>query len=263
MRGRSSITWITSLSLDAPLVVVVWQHAVSVHYSVTLNMHHRVLVFLAVWLGYTADRWFDAWRHKENVTHRHAFHALRRWTLLPLWLLILGLSITVSFAKLSSSELRNGLTLAFVSIVITGIIQLDRFGKWKAVIKSALTAFLVTSSVLIFSLPISESRVLEAFSVMLPLFFLNCVFIHSWDSAIDAKQSSSGKNVFNRPTILIACVLTFGLSLYWLGTSPLPWYAIASALNLTAIHLCLRSLHLETTRTLADLALLTPLVVFL
>ena len=178
-------------------------------------------------------------------------------------MVILGLSITVSFAKLSSSELRNSLTLAFVSIVITGIIQVDRFGKWKAVIKSAITAFLVTFSVLIFSLHISESRVLEAFSVMLPLFFLNCVFHHFWDSAIDAKKSPSGKNVFNRPTILIVCVLTFGLSLYWSGTSPPPWYASASALTLTAIHLCLRSLHLETKRTLADLALLTPLVVFL
>ena len=263
MRGRSSITWITSLSLDAPLVVIVWQHAVSVHCSVTLNMHHRVLVFLTVWLGYTADRWFDTWRHKANVTHRHAFHALRRWTLLSIWLVILGLSITVSFAKLYSSELRNGLTLAFVSIVVTGIIQLDRFGKWKAVIKSALTAFLVTSSVLVFSLPISEIRALEAFSIMLPLFFLNCVFIHSWDSAIDAMQSPSSENTFNRPTILIACVLTFGLSFYWLGTSSLAWYAIASALNLAAIHLCLQSLHLETKRTLADLALLTPLVVFI
>lgn len=84
MRGLSSITWITSLSLDASLVVFVWQHAVSVHYSVRLNMHHRVLVFLAISLGYTADRWFDASRHKENVTHRHAFHALLRWTLLSL-----------------------------------------------------------------------------------------------------------------------------------------------------------------------------------
>jgi hypothetical protein len=263
MRSRSSITWITSLSLDAPLVVAVWQHAIAVHYCVTLNVHHRILVFLAVWLGYTADRWLDAWRHKTNVTHRHAFHALRRWTLLSLWLLILGLSITISFAKLSSSELRSGLTLAFVSMAITGIIQLDRFGKWKALIKSAFTAFLVTSSVLIFSLPISENRALEAFSVMLPLFFLNCVFIHSWDSAIDAKQSPSGRNTCNRSTILIACVLTFGLSFYWLGNSPLAWYAISSALNLVAIHLCLQSLNLETKRTLADLALLTPLVVFI
>ena len=56
MRGLSSITWITSLSLDAPLVLFVWQHPVSAHYSVRLNMHHRVLVFLAVSLGNTAGR---------------------------------------------------------------------------------------------------------------------------------------------------------------------------------------------------------------
>ena len=140
---------------------------------------------------------------------------------------------------------------------------MDRFGKWKAVIKSTLTAFLVTSSVLIFSLPIPESRVLEAFSVALPLFFLNYVFHYFWDRAIDAKQSPNGKNVFNRPIILIVYVLIFGLSLYWLGTSPPPWYAGASALTLTAIHLCLRSLHLETKGKLADHALLTPFVVFL
>lgn len=218
-----------------------------------------MLVFLAVWLGYTADRWIDAWKHDVNVSQRHHFHALRRWKLLALWVSILGVSIVFSLQKLTSLELRNGLLLAFASLVATGLIQLNRFGKRKTAIKSALTALLVASSILVFATPDSSKSTLEALSIMVPLFFLNCILIHSWDRAIDAKQSPNDFNNANRFTTILAAALTLGISFFLVKTNPLSWYAIAATLNLIAIHACFQSLHIETRRTLADIALLTPL----
>ncbi len=263
VRGRNFITWITSLSLDAPIVVAVWQNAISVHYSIRLSLYHRVLVFLAVWLGYTADRWIDAWRHRVNVSQRHSFHAIRRWTLLAVWVSILVFSIIVSFQKLTPIELRNGFLLALASLVVTGLIQLDNFGKYKTTLKSAFTALLVASSVLVFATPESLKLTLEALSVMTPLFFLNCILIHSWDRAIDAKQSPNDSNNANRFAISLATVFSIGFAFFLVKTNPLSWYVIAATLNLLAIHICFQSLHLETRRTLADIALLTPLVAFL
>lgn len=263
MRGRNIITWITSLSLDAPIVVLAWQNAISVHYSIDLGLHHRLLVFLAVWLGYTADRWIDAWKHKVNVSQRHSFHALRRWSLFVLWISILILSVMASLRELTSSELRNGLILTFFSIVITGIVQLIRLGRYRTIVKSAFTSLLITSSVLLFATPDSGKLLLEAFSVMSGLFFLNCILIHSWDQAIDAKQRPDDSHQSTRLTIIVAVILSLGISLSLVNTNPLSWYAISSALILITIHVYFHILHIETKRTLADMTLLTPLFVLL
>lgn len=263
MRARDGITWITSLSLDAPLVVVVWQHAIASHFSIPLDPHHRILVFLPVWLGYTADRWLDAWRHEENVSRRHSFHALRRWVLLALWVILLGISIALSLAKLSPTELRNGFVLAMASLVATGFIQLSLPAGQHALLKSALTAALVTWSTLLFATPSGLTSILQTCALMGSLFFLNCLLIHSWDRFIDARQSRNDIRRSTRLAIPLAAVLAMTINLSLLKTNPLAPYAIVSIFLLLSIHVLMKRSHEETKRTLADLVLLTPLWVMI
>ncbi len=261
--ARDRLTWITSLSLDAPLVVIAWQHAVSAHYSTGLSVHHRVIVFMAVWLGYTADRWLDAWRHEENVSRRHSLHAKYRWAFLVAWTLVCGGSILLSLAKLSSLELRNGIALASTSLLATVVIQTHPFGKRRALTKSLLTTFLVTGSVLLFAAPESRAHTATTVTIMAPLFLLNCLLIHSWDRSIDARQNPGEATRPSRFTIPIATTICLGTNLYLLSANPLAGYAIVSAALLVSLHLLPQSLHVETRRTLADLSLLTPLIMLI
>ncbi len=263
MKGRNCITWMTSLSLDAPLVVVVWQNAISVHHSLNLTIYQRLLVFAAVWLGYTADRWIDAWKHEVNLSQRHSFHALSRWSLFVLWILVLAVALAVSFKELTDIDLKNGLLLALASLFVTGIVQVGRLGRFRATMKSAFTAILVALSVLVFTHPEPIDTTLTTLLLMAPLFFLNCLLIHSWDREIDAKQNPNETSQSTRTTIILTGILVLGIAFYFVSTYPLSWYVISSALILIAIHFCFYSLHIETRRTLADIALLTPIFTFI
>lgn len=262
IKARNRFTWITSLSLDASTVAVIWQHSISVQHSLAIDWHHRVLLFLSVWLGYSADRWLDAWRHNKNVSLRHSFHAVRRWSMLSLWLVILGISIYISVTRLNPFDLRNGIYLAFASIIITCMIQLDQFNRFRMVIKSALTAALVTTSVLIFAIPSSIRSTIEAVIIMTSLFYLNCILIHFWDRFIDAQQEKEKKLLSPKHTVVLATITAFGTTIPLLNANPLAGYAFISVVLLLVIHRIRDQLHDETRRTLADIALLTPVLAF-
>ncbi len=261
MTARNTITWITSLSLDAPAVAVIWQHALSTHHHLTLHWYHRALVFLAVWLGYTADRWLDTLRHEQNISKRHAFHAVQRRPLFAVWIFVLGLSILLSVELLNPLELRKGISLAIASILATGFIQLKGFGRFQVIFKSALTAMLVTSSIHVFSAPESLQSIAGSTSIMTSLFFLNCSFIHSWDRFIDAKQESEKSLRCRTPIIVIATGGALTISLGFIKTNPLALYSLISVVFLFTRHFLKSRIHDETRRTLADIALLTPVLV--
>ena len=258
MKYRPGITWLTSLSLDAPLVVVVWQNAVSTHLDLPLDRHHRILVFLSVWLGYSADRWFDAWRHRENVSQRHRFYFRFRWPLLLAWLLVLVAALTLALQTLNSKELVSGFYLAFSSIAISLVAQFGKLGRCRTIVKSALTASLVTASVLLFAFPENANERFSSIVLLLATFTLNCSFIHCWDQAIDAIQEIGAVESWS----LIGLRMAIGfvlIAFFVYHQSPLFFYAFPSTLLLSIIHFSRNRLNPETRRTLADICLLTPL----
>src|SRR3954470_10299451 len=73
--------WLNVLSLDAPLVAVLWQAALAkVHHLAVMPGLH-ISLFLAVWLIYLVDRVLDGFsmRHSSLVSIRHAFYQRNRW----------------------------------------------------------------------------------------------------------------------------------------------------------------------------------------
>ena len=81
--------WPNLLSLDAPLVALLWQilfircfHAANPASSSILT---SALLVSVVWLIYAADRALDAWRG-SGLRPRHEFYR-RHWrALLPIWI---------------------------------------------------------------------------------------------------------------------------------------------------------------------------------
>ncbi len=258
MNFRNGIIWITSLSLDAPLVAIAWQNAVATQHATPLQWHHRALVFLSVWLGYSADRWFDAWRHDRNLSQRHRLHATHRWPLFALWLLILAGSFALAFRTLELPTLLAGSCLALSAIVVTLVVQSDRLRHFQSIAKTVLTALLVTASVLLFTTTEFSRETLSSAFILFTLFSLNCAFIHHWDHSIDAVQEPH-RNDQPRLAILGAA---FSLNLisiaFAFGNTSLAPFLISSTMLLALIHAARKKLNPETKRTLADLALLTP-----
>jgi hypothetical protein len=112
--------WINVLSLDAPLLAVVWQAALAKVHHVTLMPGCHIALGLAVWVVYMVDRVLDSFG-KENaslLTARHAFYLRHRrlygFVIIPLvtiWMLKCALF------DIPAGLLGRGLELGFVVIL--------------------------------------------------------------------------------------------------------------------------------------------------
>src|SRR5580693_4601800 len=86
--------WPNLLSLDAPIVALLWQILFARCFHARVGFLPSLLLVLAVWLIYAADRTLDALRgvtwSGTAALPRHEFYR-RHWrALLPLWLLVLA-----------------------------------------------------------------------------------------------------------------------------------------------------------------------------
>ena len=259
MPALRRIAWLTSLSLDAPLVAVVWQRAVAQSTSANLEWRHYFLVFASVWLGYSADRWLDAWKHDLNLTQRHAFHASRRWTLLAIWICVLALSVSFAAVSLHTDELKRGITLAIASILVTAIIQLGSNNNRHGVAKSLLTSGLVTASVIVFLPPALVREEVPTVIMVFFLFNLNCSCIHYWDLPIDSKQESNHNGKWIETNAIVSFIPA-AVSTFFLIHSPLAIYSSLSITGLFLRHWKHKKLDTDLKRSFADISLLTPVL---
>jgi hypothetical protein len=95
------------LSLDAPLVAVLWQAALAKVHHLVLMPALPIALFLAVWLIYIVDRVLDGFsmRHSSRVSVRHAFYQRNRW----LYLLFVIPVATVLLALLGLTAIPEGI----------------------------------------------------------------------------------------------------------------------------------------------------------
>jgi hypothetical protein len=111
--------WITVLSLDAPLVALVWQSFFARVLQVELAWHQGWLLGMAVWVVYAADRWIEGWRLTPGMvqTHRHDFSIRWRWPLLGAGLVVIGISLEVALAHMQRIEWVGSLILLAATLV--------------------------------------------------------------------------------------------------------------------------------------------------
>jgi len=264
-------SWITTLCLDAPIVALAWQELYSETTGKEIGWHHRVLILVAVWLGYAADRWLDSRRHRFNKTHRHLFFSQNRPAILGVWLLVLASSITLALYTLTGNEFITGCSIAIAGAVLTFLVQSLR-GPSKPFLKSISTALLVLLSASLFTVFITDeidsSTSLAMFSTFM-LFFANCQAIHKWDARIDRIQE---EETFSQSRKL-------GFSLYFIALGQLamvailftrnsflielPFAALISLLLLYPLDTLGQKLPVESRRLAADGTLLSPLLLIL
>ena len=103
--------WPNLLSLDAPLVALLWQVLFVRCFHGSLGLLPAALLAVAVWIIYVADRTLDAWRETPG-TPRHEFYR-RYWrTVLPVWIAALAAGGWLAWSRLPGPLFVEGAAVA-------------------------------------------------------------------------------------------------------------------------------------------------------
>lgn len=238
--------WPNLLSLDAPVVAVLWQILFARCFQVPVDALAAVLLLLTVWLIYAADRTLDAWKG-ECHSPRHEFYQ-RRWKgLLPVWVAVLGLTGWLAAERLSAG------------LFLRGVILLAAVGVYFALVHSGILRWPKEAAVgVLFALGASLQawgKVQTPADVATILLFsglcwMNCIAIQKWEGErLDWSPSAAA--------IALACAA--GVLLY-AHRPVLGGAELASAFGFLLLDRVRRRLSADAVRVLADVALLSPVL---
>jgi hypothetical protein len=259
--------WPHVLSLDAPIVAVVWQHWWATIAGAKLLWFHDVILALAVWMIYLADRLADT---RNAVCHapetaRHAFSARHRRALTPLLACVVLFLTVLTPAALSRREFEAGLGLLLVAGGYFWLIHRpQRSRQVGPASKEAFVGAIFALGTAFFATWRSgpPSALVLGSEVMFALLcFLNCALITQWEGA--ATEPDSHLSRF-RPSgrLGIGCMwLAAAAGLLAIGSGSAALAPIAlGALALAWLDRQRAWFSPNALRVLADLALLAPLL---
>jgi hypothetical protein len=238
--------WPNLLSLDAPIVALLWQILFARCFQVKVELLPSVLLVLAVWLIYAADRTFDAWRGASERP-RHEFYR-RYWrVLLPLWIAALATGSTLAWMRLPPPLLYSGFALGGAVALYFALLHLGVFRKTKEGAVAVLFALGATLS----AWPNVRTAVdIEAIALFSCLCWINCVAIEHWESPRESQW----------PIAAVAgCIALAAITLMFSTRPVLGGAVAASALCFVLLDCARRYFSKDALRVLADVALLSPL----
>ncbi|MEO8481010.1 MAG: hypothetical protein ABI634_02300 [Acidobacteriota bacterium] len=263
--------WPTILSLDAPLVCVVWQGLLARTSGAGLRWPHAAVLATSVWLAYAADRWIEGWRLDSRVvrTQRHLFYQRQRVVVAAVWLCVLAADVTMAGMTMEAKEIGRGLLLvAPVLVYLLSHQLLHRTHEWRAP-KELVVALLLTAGVAVFLWPVlSVSTLVRGLGAFATVSFINCALISAWEREVDRAH---GQTSLALESARVARVIRW---LPWLAAvggaavmaAPAGAFAapiacgIFSAILMGLIDRIEHRLGWAAARVLADAALLTPIV---
>ena len=257
--------WFNALAVDTVLIAIFWQSLVAKVFDIELEHCHRILLGVAVWLGYVADRVLDGFEITSRVCSlRHSIAFRYREILLFVWIFVLFLAVCFAFYALPFIKLYKCFFLAILCVFNSVINAFDEFDKF-LIPKELRTALLFASGVFLFielGLPTFTIWLWAAFLLFASLCFANCCYIASWDRTVDINQGQSSLilrcNLLLGPVRLISILMGFCcMLLTFFLTENLSLFFLAiglAALSLPLIDILINGS--ENKRLLADFGLL-------
>lgn len=243
--------WPNLLSLDAPIVALLWQILFVRCFHGSLGILPAALLAVAVWLIYVADRTLDAWR--GLVEHpRHEFYRKYWRTVLPIWIAALGAAAWMAWSKLPGPLLAQGAVVASGTGLYLAGVHLKPGLLRRAGFKESAVAVLFGLGASLAAWPrvetTSDALAILLFSV---LCWMNCSAIEDWER---------GRAM--RPSVIAAAGLVALIAAGILrGHRPILGCAeTAGALGLVALDRMRGHYSSDALRVLADVVLLTPIL---
>ena len=266
-KNLSLLMWLNVTCLDAPIVALTWQWLFAHTFGVAVDPTNRLALFLTAWLIYVADRFVDCFSVPAGVptSARQRFCAKHP----ALWIaLMLSLAIVDSIVCLTLIDPR---TLGIGSVIAGAIViylAANHFAGWiwqKMPVKEMIVGFLFACATVV-PVACAESGFIVCTILFGILCSLNCLSISVWERNLDLAQ---GKDSFAtaHPQLLwlpqAAClvlgVLALGIAVA--GEARAISLCLASAAILLAFLNRTSSLPRDECVALADIVLLTPLVI--
>lgn len=240
--------WPNLLSLDAPIVAVLWQVLFARCFHADVNALAAALLVLAVWLIYAADRVFDAW-NESSALPRHEFYR-RYWRFIaPVWSAVFAITGWLAWTRLPAALFERGvLLLAAVGIYFAVVHLLPRRFRcaWPKEIAVAVL-FALGASLAAWG-RVRSAEDFETIFLFSCLCWINCVAISQWEH-----------RQFVWPIGAAAmCVAVAAVILLYQHRPVLSGAETASALAFVLLDRGRDRLSRDALRVLADVALLSP-----
>ncbi|MCU1292266.1 MAG: hypothetical protein JWP08_1116 [Bryobacterales bacterium] len=263
--------WVNLLSIDAPLVAVAWQVWFAQCFDVPLAPLSVLALALTVWMIYATDRLLDVRRSEVPLlTERHRFHKKHAQSISIAVVFCLGALVPITIL-LRPVLLRDGLMLSAVVALYFALVHVlpTALSRWcpkeMAVgIVFALGAGLAPWSRMQRPEPLIVPLVLFAF-----LCWLNCAAIEVWEGAPSGQRSSGSPHPLTLwltrwIRLLSVLTATAGALLLSLSKEHVVFAPVVlSALAFTWLDGERERLPADALRVLADVPLLSPLVLLL
>ncbi len=254
------------LSLDAPVVALVWQGFLARESGLPLRLAGRAVLALTVWAIYLGDRLLDA--RDPSAACETARHAFSRRHARPLWLLtgiVLLLDFLLVCLELRPAVFRNGLWPLAAVLLYLATLHSRRL----RIPKELIIAILFTAGTFLIAWTASPDpwhQLGPPAAAFFGLCLLNLLAIERWEAR--ELESRAGRDAhpatawFNRYWFAWAMALLALCCLRSRAAGPSRWFQAVglSAAAMVAICLPERRLPMEVRRTLIDLVLLTPLL---
>jgi hypothetical protein len=247
--------WPNLLSLDAPVVALLWQAFFVRAFHARLGLIPAVLLAAAVWLVYAADRMLDAWRG-TGLQPRHEFYR-RHWrVVLPVWGAVFGAGVWLAATRLPRDLLLPGLAIgAGTAVYFAAVHAAPRFlklaGSPSGTKEAAVALVFALGSSLTAWSRIEVAADVVAIAVFSALCWINCVAIEDWEASRPARPAA----------VLAAGMVAVASVLFLREHRPLIGCAeSAAALGLMLVDRCRLRVSPDAVRVLADAVLLTPVL---
>lgn len=268
--------WLNLLSLDAPLVAVLWLNLFATAARIHLRPSASLVLALVVWLIYIADRVFDSLRPDKaaDLPARHRFYRAHRNAFLGLLLALFVLTCW-ECRNLDPRTLRDGFLLMlivagyFVAVHWARSSQRLRLPKEVVVgIVFGLGTFLPVWA----HLHGMTAAMLITVVLFMLLCWLNAALIEHWEWVrLRWKRSQTphgltikvGAHLLSIGSVIALASVVMMLSSTFRPERMVLLATALSALALAAIGFSRRLLSIHAIPVLADAALLTPGVVLL
>lgn len=256
--------WPNLLSLDAPLVAVLWQSFLAYRFELPLRPACRIVLGLTVWAIYLLDRLLDARKPAAiDEPARHRFYR-RHWKpMATLFIAVLTADAIVTFGWLRPAMLRGGLiALAGVLLYLAAFHIPPKAGRLP---KEVAAAILFTAGTFLTAwITLPCPRLAWAALAFFVLCLANMIAIETWESRELPKTRvhATPPHILTRwlartyllwvPLAVMVCMIV--------GRSE--WYtSIALSAGACAILFgASRYVSLEARRVLVDGVLLSPIL---
>jgi hypothetical protein len=265
--------WPAILSLDAPLVAMLWQELFARKLGVLLDWHDPVLIGLAVWIIYAADRWIEGWRLDLGTvqTLRHGFYIRHRWPVFWTGILAIVATTAIAITRLEGREFKAGFILLIPTMLYLFSHQLVHRHHPLRIPKEIVIAAIFAVGCALAPAVVAPEGIP---SLLLPvtlfglLCFANCALIASWEKDVDTShgQTSLALQLKDRWALIHALpwlLCCAGLASAFFDRAPAhpgAWCTAVSGLLLGLLDLAQPRLGRETARAWVDFTLMTPVV---